>query len=98
MRGIKICWLITHTETISGTQLDIELLAGQTVAEGSHQGAGDEVEDEAESDGDGQGWQCLLEDGQQQQGEAQALQHTGSLSKKQKKKKKEKCGLPATHG
>lgn len=56
---------------------DVKLVGGQVVHEGLHQEVGGEVEDQAEGDGDGESRQGLLEDGQQQQGQAQALGVTG---------------------
>lgn len=52
---------------------DVELMRGQRVHEGPHQVVRGEVEDEPERDGDGQGGQRLLEHGEQQEGQAQAL-------------------------
>lgn len=52
---------------------DVELMSSQAVHEGLNHEAGGEVEDEAESDGDGQRRQGLLKDGEQQQRQAQTL-------------------------
>lgn len=60
-----------------GFPSDVKLVGGQVVHEGLHQEVGGEVEDQAEGDGDGESRQGLLEDGQQQQGQAQALGVTG---------------------
>lgn len=56
---------------------DVKLVGGQVVHEWLNQEVGGEVEDQAEGDGDGESRQGLLEDGQQQQGQAQALRVTG---------------------
>lgn len=52
---------------------DVKLVSSQVVHERLNQEVCGEVEDQAEGDGDGQCRQSLLEDGQQQQGQAQAL-------------------------
>lgn len=57
-----------------GVPLNIELVQRQLVHEGPHQVVGGEVEDQAEKDGDGQSGQRLLEDGEEQQGQTEALQ------------------------
>lgn len=48
-----------------GLPSDVKLVGGQVVHEWLNQEVGGEVEDQAEGDGDGEGWQGLLEDGQQ---------------------------------
>lgn len=48
-------------------------MSGQVVHEGLNQEVCGKVEDQAEGDGDGQRWQSLLKDGQQQQSQAQTL-------------------------
>lgn len=53
--------------------LNVELVQCQLVHEGLHQVVGGEVEDQAEEDGDGQRRQGLLEDGQEEERQAQAL-------------------------
>lgn len=52
---------------------DVELVSCQVVHERLHQEVGGEVEDQAKGDGDGQRWEGLPEDGQEQQGQTQAL-------------------------
>ena len=54
---------------------DVVLVCGQVVHEGLDQVVCGEVEHQAEGDGDGQRWESLLKDGQQQQGQTQALEH-----------------------
>lgn len=54
---------------------DVELVGGQRVHERTHQVVCGEVKDEPEGDGDGEGGQGLLEHGEQQEGETQALQN-----------------------
>lgn len=56
-----------------GVLLNVELVQRQLVHEGSHQVVRGKVEDQAEEDGDGQSGQRLLEDGEEQQGQTQAL-------------------------
>ena len=51
----------------------IELVQGQLVHEGAYQVVCGEVEDQAKRYGDGERGQCLLKDGQQQEGQTQAL-------------------------
>lgn len=55
---------------------DVELMGGQGVHERPHQVVRGEVEDEPERDGDGEGGQCLLEHGEQQEGQTQTLSDT----------------------
>lgn len=43
---------------------DIDLRGGQAVGEWLHQQTSGKVEDQSKSDGDGEGWQSLPEDGQ----------------------------------
>lgn len=62
-----------------GFPSDIKLVGSQVVHKRLNQEVSGEVEDKAEGDGDGQSWQGLLEDGQQQQGQAQALGGTGEF-------------------
>ena len=50
-----------------------DLLGGQVLCKGHHEVRGREVKDEPERDGDGQGRESLLEDGQHDEGETQAL-------------------------
>lgn len=50
----------------------------QTVHEGANQIVRGEVEDQAEGDGDGKSRQSLLEDGQQEERQAQSLQNNHS--------------------
>lgn len=57
----------------AGLVSDVELVSGQVVHEWLHQEVGGEVEDQSEGDGDGQRWEGLPEDGQQQQRQTQAL-------------------------
>lgn len=64
-----------------GFSSDVKLVGSQVVHEWLNQEVGGEVEDQAKGDGDGESWQGLLEDGQQQQGQAQALGVTGKLRK-----------------
>lgn len=52
---------------------DVQLVGGQRVHERTHQVVCGEVKDEPKGDGDGEGGQGLLEHGEQQEGEAQAL-------------------------
>lgn len=53
--------------------LDIKLMECKLVHKGLHEIVRGKVEDQPKGDGDGEGWQRLLEDGEQQQGKAQAL-------------------------
>lgn len=45
---------------------DVKLVSRQVVHEGLNQEVSGKVEDQAKGDGDGQRWQSLLKDGQQQ--------------------------------
>ena len=53
--------------------LNVELVERKLVHEGLNQVVGGEVEDQAEKNGDGQSGECLLEDGEEEKGQAQAL-------------------------
>lgn len=53
--------------------LNVELVERQLVHEGLYQVVCGEVEDQAEKNGDGQRGERLLEDGEEEQGQTQAL-------------------------
>lgn len=53
--------------------LNVELVERQPVHEGLHQVVCGEVEDQAEKNGDGQSGERFLEDGEEEQGQTQAL-------------------------
>lgn len=64
----------TRAEVCRGVVLlNVELVQRQSVHEGLHQVVCGEVEDQAEEDGDGQSGERLLEDGEEEQGQTQAL-------------------------
>ena len=52
---------------------DEYLLGCESVSEWSHQLAGGKVEDQSESDGNGQSWKRLAENCQQEQSQTQSL-------------------------
>lgn len=56
--------------------LNVELVQSQLVHEGLDQVIGGKVEDQAEENGDGQRRERLLEDGEEEQSQTQALQRS----------------------
>lgn len=65
-----------------GVLLNVELVQRQLVHEGLHQVVCGEVEDQAEKDGDGQSGERFLEDGEEEQGQTQALRGHGRTQRK----------------
>lgn len=63
-----VCIVTPPVVQVEGAVLvsDVKLVSRQVVHEGLNQEVSGEVEDQAKGDGDGQRWQSLLKDGQQQ--------------------------------
>lgn len=75
MGALLCCWL--KSDVGEGHQgsilLNVELVQRQLVHEGTHQVVRSKIENQAEENGDGQSGERLLEDGEEEEGQTQAL-------------------------